>query len=168
MNDAAPQTESQPQPAPSRVSPFKGRAPKITAANVTLAEQSFSQFHAKPEAGVPLEQVLRPEFWAHVSAQFKPLALIHVNAADGSYYALLQVRSCSRIEAVCEVLLQKEFGPVTRLAQTEGKEFVTRWGSPAVGWQVIRAADKQVVKDGFMDEATAQHWLDEHLKALAA
>lgn len=152
----------------TKVAQLKTRSPKLNNSAFALSEHAFNQYSAKPEAGVSMEDILEPSYWAHVAVKLKPLDIIHVNAMDGSYYALLQVRSASRIEAVCEVLMHREFKPLTRLAQSEGKEYFARFSSPAAGWQVLRASDKQVIKEGFDNERAALQWLDGHLKALAA
>lgn len=163
------------EPAPQdpatvkRVMHLTTRAPKLVAGDmVTPAEHIRTIHHIKPDAGISLEQVLRPEFLAHVAAKLRPLDEIIVNPKDGAYYALLQVRSASRIEAVCEVILEKSFAPLARVAQSEEKQFITRYCSPAVQWQVLRASDKLVVSENFPDEASAARWLDGHLKSLAA
>lgn len=179
MTDATEATES--QEAPSTAPPTtnanvrallgvqaKGRSPKLAVADFGLAEHILTQHVVKAEAGLTLDDVMRPQYWSHVAAQLKPMSLIHVYSKDGSFYALLTVRHCTRIEAIVEPVLVKEFKALERLAQSEGREFITRYGSAASGWQVLRAADKQLVKDGFDTERQAQEWLDGHLKALAA
>ena len=148
---------------------IRTRAPKIRIEDfASPLEHIVSRHHVKADAGVTIEQLQEPAAWAHVAGKLHPLDEIVVNAKDGAYRAELQVRSCSKLEAVVEVISYKEFRPLTRLAQQPGKEFTTRYGSPAVGWQVLRASDKQVVKDGFLDEASAQQWLNGHLQAMAA
>lgn len=167
LGEAAPAPQKDPADV-RRVAHMKSRSPKLTGGDFALADQVRNIHHIKPDAGIDIEQVLRPEFLAHVAAKLRPLDEIIVNPKDGAYYAVLQVRSASRIEAVCEVLLHKTFAPLTRLAQSEEKMFVTRYGSPATQWQVLRASDKLVVAQDFVDEATALRWLDGHLKSLAA
>ncbi len=148
---------------------LRTRAPKITLNDfASPAEHVRNTHHAKPQSGVTIEHLLEPAYWAHVAGKMHALDEITVNPLDGGYYAVLQVRSCSKLEAVVEVLQYKEFKPLSRHAQQPGKEFLTRYGSPASGWQVIRASDKQVVKDSFIDEASAQQWLNGHLQTMAA
>lgn len=132
-----------------------------------MKEESFVRtiYVATPEHGVVLEDLERPEFWAHVAEQLKPGDLIHVYPEDGSFWAELLVQSTSRVAAKVFVLRKHELSAAD--LPEEDADFEIKWAGPTAKFRVIRKSDGEVMKEG-MGKDEAQAYLQSHIKAMAA
>ncbi len=134
-----------------------------------IAEFKRTIYLATPEAGVTLEQIQKPEFWAHVSHRLKAMDRLEVQPEDNSYFAELLVLSASRISANVKLLRHVDLGGVVVEpddAADCGME--VKWAGGVAKFRVIRKSDNVKVRDGFETKAAATEWMHEHAKALAA
>lgn len=122
-------------------------------------------WYVTPENGTPLEAVLDPKYWAHVSWQFKPRDRIEVDADDGSYFAELMVIDAGRLFAKVELLRKHEF--TSTEVEGEMSLYEVKWAGRHAKWRVLRKADRVVLKDGFEDRQAADLWAASHSRAAA-
>ena len=129
-----------------------------------LAEYARNIYSATPEASVPFEEILKPEYWVHVAAQLTPGTRIEVTPEDTSWFAELIVRSNTNKSVHVAVLRHVKLDtplPATKAeeaANAEPYEIKHRGGA---GWSVIRKADKTVLFEKGQSRAEAERFLDE-------
>lgn len=143
------------------------KAPVRKLSGPRMKEESFVRtvYVATPEHGVTVEDLEKPEFWAHVAEQFKPGDLIHVYPEDGTFWAELLVQTTSRAAAQVRVLRNYELAKVEALE--DESEYEVKWAGPTAKFRVIRKSDGEVMKGG-MEKDEAQTYLRSHVKAMAA
>jgi hypothetical protein len=132
-------------------------------------EASFERtvWAATPEAGVALDSLLDPAYWAHVAKRLKPWDWIEVRAEDGAYWALLLVIDASATSAKVQVLHRVELQAV-KPEDAPAAPFKADWGGPTHKHRVLRLSDKQVMKTGFATKDEAEQWIKSHMRAMAA
>lgn len=115
------------------------------------------------------EDLLRPEFWAHVARDLKPEDVMHVRTEDGSYRAELLVLDRGTFGAKMGVKNEYRFDSVEPSEQSSvPKGHKVEWSGPHTKFRVVRESDRKVLKDGFENKTEAFSWLVNHGKALAA
>lgn len=128
---------------------------KILQQQIKPAEFIRTVHAARPEPGTTLNDMLSPDYWAHVAKTLKAGDRIEVRPPEGEWFAELYVRSTSDT-AVNVVVLQKfEFGTETKSAPVEAE--VKFRGDKK--WSVIRKGDKSVLIEGLETKSAAEDWL---------
>lgn len=161
---AAPEAETKAE-APKRLpgSPMTGER---------IKEQEFQRtvWVATALENTEPEDLLRTEYWAHVSAQLKPWDRIEVRANDGSWLAELLVletaRNWSRVHILNAYKLTTTDMALTQ-SEIKGKyaEFRLEHMGPHDKWCVIRRSDNQKLHSGAENHDAARDWLDARIKA---
>jgi hypothetical protein len=131
---------------------------KLNPQGLKSAEYARQLHHIVTDVGVFLEDILQPEYWAHVAKQLHVNDRIEVVAVDGAWYAELLVQSCSNIHAKCAVLAHKEFHKPAVKTDAKAPYYFAYRGESAKH-SVMRTSDKAVVKEGFDSKAAAEDWL---------
>lgn len=140
------------------------------------------------EDATTVQDVLRPEYWAHVAPTFSKdtwaFAIVELIWQDGSKYLEVMVMEAgnnyAKVKTVNFIDFEKQSitfegnTPIRGEAVEEGQpedeenddyEVKHRGGAK---WSVLRKADKQVMVEGLASKADANTWLTEHLKAMDA
>jgi hypothetical protein len=123
------------------------------------------------EVGVPFEEVLKPEFWAHVvqSKNMKIGDYLHVTPDDRSWWAWLIVRDCGNAWAKVGVIQKVDFEDMTLSADDDvTKGFSVLWQGPVNKYVVLREKDKAVISKGHKSKPEAQIAMIEHARSVAA
>ncbi len=123
---------------------------------IFTAENSNVVFYLPVEPGTTIEDVLVPEFWAHVSRRMSPGNRIEIFAQD--FWAMLIVRSAGKVDATVQVLQHVELG-AAKPATSAGQIYDVVWRSPTRKWGVVRLSDRAVVKDEFQTKEQALEWV---------
>lgn len=161
---AAPEMEAKAE-APKRLpgSPMTGER---------IKEQEFQRtiwVATSLENTIP-EDLLAPEYWAHVSAMLKPWDRIEVRANDGSWLAELLVLESARNWARVHILNAYKL-TTTDMAMTQAEirgkyaDFRIEHMGPHEKWCVIRRSDNQKIHEGAENNDSARAWLDARIKA---
>lgn len=134
-----------------------------------LQPQDFARsvYCLSVDRGVSLEEVLKPDFWAHVAYRLKPSDRIDVYTEDSSYYAELLVVGTNRTNASVVVIHKIDLAKSVRtigVPVDSASQYEVVWGTPATKYQVIRKADGFVFSNGHADANAA--WASLH-KSLA-
>jgi len=114
-------------------------------------------YQAVPEAGVPLDDLLHPDYWAHVARMFNPTDRVEVLAEDGAYYAELIVQDCGKAWAKMAVLQHVPLHAVEK-AGPEAAPYKVKYAGPHAMWRVFRASDNEVIQDKFQTRDQAEHY----------
>lgn len=169
-SDAAkPKTEARAKPE-LKAAPAPAKPERFIAASesrfATSVEFTFPMVSYIPEAGTPLEHVLRPEYWASIR-QLKAGCRVWVFAEDEAYYAELLVRKVGQGFAKMQLLRSGELDAASAdPALTDGYDIQYR--GPVVKHRVVRLKDGHVLKQGLDTFEDASAWLRDHKRMLAA
>lgn len=164
---AAPTGPSQPAAAPQAAVVTTLKAGKLNAGRFRQAEFERTYWCVTPEAGVGISHLKEPSYWAHVASQLRPNDRIEVRSEDGAYFAELLVLACDRVSARVAVIHKVDLDRVDHGDLTMG-EYEIKWGGPQGKWQVIRTADRALLRDGFTDQTTAVRFALDHKARIAA
>lgn len=113
------------------------------------------------------EDLLKPEYWAHVSTHVTPRTSIEAWGDDGTWMARYVVLEAGRNWAKLHMTEKHRLTTVdVALTQAEAMSpyEITHRG-PHCQWSVIRKKDNQVVHEGEATRDGAVNWLRERLKA---
>jgi len=133
------------------------------------AEYTRNEFFIAPEAGVPWDAITRPEYWAHVAAQLKPMDEIVIVPEDESFYGrLLVLRTGTAVAIVRELQFVEFKGRVED--ELEDPDFDIKWSGPIARYRVTRRSDGMVLAEGeeVKTKEQAQDFVRNLRKALAA
>jgi len=130
------------------------------------AEHAVIVYSHTPEVGVPLEELLKPDYWTHVCPQLRQGYRIEVLAGDGSWWAMLLVRAVGRHEAMVQALSHVVLGEVVEPV-VQDIPYEVRWRGPAKKFGVVRKTDGEVMKDEFPVREHAAKWLNNHIQSMA-
>lgn len=144
------------------------KSPNMQARPMTLvpAEYAITTWYVAVPPSVDLDEALQPAFWAHCARQMKPNQRVIVDSEDGTWTALLFVRTVERAAARVAVLSYVDFneaksGPALDAATSE--EYEMKWLSPGAKYQIIRKSDRQEMGRGF-EKDDAILWIRERQK----
>ena len=117
-------------------------------------------FVATPAAGTRIEDMLKPEYWAHVSRMLHVSDRIEAVPEDGEFFAEFFVCDAGLNRASVVLLrkhnLQGEQLPVV------ASDYEVKWKGQSIKHVVYRISDKAVVKDNFQSKTEAELWLREY------
>lgn len=139
---------------------------QLATDRIQFAQHMRNVWYVTPEAGTPIEALLEPQFWAHVSSKMKPRDRIEVDAEDGSYFVELRVEDAGRLFAKVVVLRQCNLGVTEQ--KEDSPDFKVMWAGPHAKWRIVRSKDRGLLKDGFETRQDADLYLASHIKAMAA
>lgn len=161
--DASASASKKPDAAPEKPVRFIPAKESLFATSVDF---TFPMCSYIPEAGTPLEHLMRPEYWANIK-QLKAGVRIWVFAEDESYWAELLVRRVGQGYAKVQELRSGELdarGEDPKL--TDGYEIQFR--GAVTKHRIVRNKDGQVLKQGLDSHEDAVAWLRDHKRMLAA
>jgi hypothetical protein len=141
---------------------------KIMERNFHNADYVRQSFRVTPPAGTTLEEMLAPDYWAHVARRMTPYDVIEVVPEDGSFYARLFVLNSDTLWAKVAVLEHVKFGEAaSKPAAIDA--FEVKFGGPNAKWRVHNKADNSLVSnDSFQSRQDAEKWIEQHAKVMAA
>lgn len=139
---------------------------KLLPNQIELAEYVRSIYVVSPTPDTSFEEVLAPSSWAHIAQKIKIGSRIEVMPEDGSYFAELLVQDVGAQWLKLVVLRHVEITPAEKVVEDE--IFKIQWAGPNAKYRVLRIADLENMKDGFVTKTQASDWIREHKKALAA
>lgn len=98
------------------------------------------------EAGTSVEDVCRPEYWAHFATKFRPRDEVIVHTDDGLFYAHLLVLSVGR--AWLNVKLLNHVPLVTLdVEKTQSDQYEVTFRGPKK-WSIVHKKTKEVIREG--------------------
>lgn len=134
-----------------------------------LKEHAIRQHVAYADEGTKIEDILKPEYWAHHAARLTALDEITVHEESGAWRAVVMVRDKGNVWAKVVLLSKNEFNaPAEGRSVKVGDDLLVDWRGPRVKWSVLRTSDNQRIKDGMATRDEALLWARDHVKALAA
>lgn len=138
---------------------------------IILARWNFSETVAarhsiSPEASVPYEDVLKPQFFANIAVRLRPTDIVEVRPEDNSYYAELYVWSVSKAAAVVSEIVRIDIPKDASFKVVEGFEVEFRPGPKK--FRIVRVSDSREIQSGFDTADAASEWLIANRRQFAA
>lgn len=129
----------------------------LTITNLKEAEFVRPVYCATIPIGTDPEDLLKPEYWAHVATHLRPWARIEARAEDGTWFAeyiVLSVdRTWARVRMLAKYNLTSQDTSISQAEKISQSGFEIKWRGGAK-WSVIRKVDSAVMKEGMeRDEA---------------
>lgn len=137
--------------------------------SLQLAEHKRNHWSGEADAGISVEEMLKPEFWIHDARKFKARDEIEVWADDGSWLEVFVVRSVVIPEvgkAVVRVV-RKDDIPRSDEKKPEARSvggLSVKWRGPHSKHAVVRDSDNEVIKDKFETREDAEAYRDQFMK----
>lgn len=130
---------------------------KILQRHIQQADFVRTVLAATPEPGTKLDDMLQPDYWAHIAKTLKPGYLIEVRSPDGEWYAELYVRSANDNSAHVVPLRVHSFAEAAPKGATQPDVDVKFRGDKK--WSVVRKSDKAVLVEGLDTKGSAEDWV---------
>lgn len=119
--------------------------------------------------GVHPSDLLKPDYWAHVSAKLKPRDRIEVWAEDGTWMVEAVVLDASRAFARVFPVVGPHFLTTSDVAQSltvpPGFEIMHRGPKK---WSVVRTSNREVLHESEQTKGGAEQWLKDNADRLKA
>ncbi len=115
--------------------------------------------------GVSEDDILRPEFWAHVAGKIRPCDEIIVVPDDQKFRLHLFVTDAGKQWVKVEKIGRIDFK--TADAAPDASHAV-KWRGPVAKWSVIRKSDGAVIRDRLESDDAAQQYARDLDRTLAA
>lgn len=138
----------------------------ITPSKFRETTQVNRHWTATPSVDTPFEDLLRPDYWAHVAANILPGDRIDVLAEDMSYFAELLVVDASRQWVKVKLLRKTELSSEESQPIEADDEHEVKWRGNR-RWSVVRKADGAILQEELSSKSAAYAWLSEHQKKVA-
>ena len=141
---------------------------KIIEPRFKPAEFCRTVWYATPEPGTELKELLEPSYWTHVASKLRKGDRIEAIDAEGVWFAEIYIKAANKVEAHVALMRECQLSkPVAQLSKDEIPEYqVKHYGGGK--FRVMRTSDKAILKDDIKGKETAQAWLDDYLKDIAA
>lgn len=115
-------------------------------ARFKLAEYERQDWILNVPHGTEIEDVVAPEYWAHIAQKMRPYDHVEVRAEDGSWVAQMLVLGCDRNWAKVQVLNKFDLTNV-KLAFSNEAKVVPEWSGPQTKWRAKRVSDGAIVSN---------------------
>lgn len=132
-----------------------------------IGEFMNTRHSVTPASGTLWEDLLRPEFWANITAM-KEGDIIEVRPEDQSYFAELYVLRRQRTSATVAVIRE----PVKLVSAYKPRpgevKFRVEFAGSLAKWRIVKTSDLTVLRDKFASESEARSWLADYERMIAA
>lgn len=144
---------------------------KLLPRNFKMEEFMRTRYLAYAAAGTTKEDILRPDYWAHVSGQLRPMSRVEVIIEDCSaLYEVIVIKS-SRTEAVVKLINEVKLDLSNNDEEHESEassDYMIKWFGQVDKWGAVRKSDKRKMCSGMSTRGEAEAHMKDYVKALAA
>lgn len=147
------------------------KAPAANVSHFKLAEHHRAIYYLIAPLGVTYEDILRPEFWAHVASRINgPMDHIEVLAEDYTFHVVLMVMDKGtnwvKVVPISDVRDLSQAAP-DEVTDGEESPYEVKFGGPKDRYRVLRKSDNSVIKSGFANKTEAEKYVSEYRRAVA-
>lgn len=140
------------------VAAVKKEALILSPARMALAEQKRQDWVVDAEAGTKVEQVLDPQYWAHMASLMQQFDHIEVRLETGEWVLDLMVTDVGRNYAHVKLRDQLDLGSTEKRDDPSALHEVRYLGSHRKHG-VVRISDGAVIQEGISKKLDAQTWM---------
>jgi hypothetical protein len=147
-----------PAPAPDApVAPVERKpvAPAIQEGRLKLAESARQVWRVTVPGGVNPDDLLKPEYWRHVSRKFTVGDLVEVLAEDWTYFGIGIVRATGKDGALVQPI---QGAALPEPEELEAEDFAIKH-IPGLDFVVVRKSDGARVSENHKSRGAAYGWL---------
>ncbi len=142
---------------------------KLMERNLHSADFARQCFRVTPPAGTTIDEMLEPDYWAHVARRITPHDIVEVVPEDGAFYARLFVVNSEKLWVKMAKLEYVEFGEIATVKTPATEKFEAKFGGANVKWRVHNKSDNSLAaQDSFQTRTEAEKWIEQHAKQMAA
>lgn len=142
---------------------------KLLERNLMGAEFARQLYSVTPPAGTQIEDMLEPDYWAHVSRKFNPRDIVEVVPEDGAFFARLFVVDCGKLWAKVHKLEFVELSPKEAKPEVAASEYEAKFFGPVAKWGVVKKDDgSRVSEESHSTREDADKWIEKFSKDMAA
>jgi len=141
---------------------------KINSPRFKPAEFLRTIWYAKPESGTTVKDMLKPDYWTHVSFSLKQGDRIEAIAEDGSWFAEFYVKYANKVETHVALMRDVTLGKPAAKKETAEPEHLIKYVNQNAKWRITRTKDKVMLVEKLESKEVAQEWLNKYLEDIAA
>lgn len=145
-----------------KVTPLK-RPVRLHYGRLGLVEHAWNTHAANVPEGTTLDDVLKPDYWAHYARDIRPMDVLWVYSEDATWEAQLRVMFVSTTEVKTSLLWEVTHEKGAEVFESDTHEVV--WKGPVKKFAVVRKDNKEVIADGFL-KSEAYNYMRKHLRNL--
>ena len=145
--------------------PRSTSGPRLHMGRITEAVHQRNHWFADIPAGVTMETIMRPDYWAHHAQFLRPLDQIEAFCEDGSWEALFRVMFVSVAEVKLSIIYSVEHDSSDE-EEVASDLHEIKWKGPALKFCVVHKGTKEVIKDHLYPKQEAMAYLRKHLTDL--
>lgn len=119
--------------------------------NIQQAEFVRGTYAHESAAGVSKDELIKPDYWAHVARQVPAGSIIQVVPEDQAFFAEYYVVAATSNSLTLKQIRYIKLEAVadeSEVAEEDSHFCKVKWGSPTSKYQIIRKSDLAVVKSG--------------------
>ena len=136
----------------------------LTERDIDLRSKHVLDYHVFAPEGSAVEDLLKPEVWAHIAYKLAPMSQITVTEKSGKWVALLYVVSCTKLSAQTDVIWYKEIAANASIGANDMFEVV--WINFQEKYGVKRKADNVLVARDLPTSTEAAAVMSAEMQAL--
>jgi hypothetical protein len=139
------------------------KAVSLTERDIDLRSKHVLDYHVFAPEGSAVEDLQKPEVWAHIAYKLAPMSQITVTEKSGKWVALLYVVSCAKLSAQTEVIWYKEINANAGLGANDMFEVV--WINFQEKYGIKRKADNVLIARDIPTSTAAAQALSNEMNA---
>ena len=152
----------------AKVTRFKFKQdPRPQASRLKERQYAYNEWFAELPPGATIEQVMEPDYWAHLAMLIRPLDTMEVFSEDGTWEALFRVMFVGPNEVKLSTLRVVEHEKVVGTASLSDVYDII-YKSAITKWAVVNKQNGMIIKDKFFPRSEAVAFLRKHLETVKA
>lgn len=138
--------------------PGQKRAAVLNPNRMALAEQWRQDWVINVEEGTTVDDIQKPDYWAHSAAHFQQFDRIEARMETGEWVAELIVKEVGRNWAAVHLITVHDLAASTD-APAASTMHKVMWRGAQHKWCVKRLADNEILQANMATSADADAWL---------
>jgi hypothetical protein len=136
----------------------------LTERDIDLRSKHVLDYHVFAPEGSAIEDLQKPEVWAHIAYKLAPMTQITATEKSGKWLALLYVVSCTKLSAQTEIIWYKEINANSNPSSNDVFEVV--WINFQEKYGVKRKSDGVLVARDLATSSEAAQVMSNEMNAL--
>lgn len=137
----------------------------LAPARHQLFQHTNNRHFVTAEEGTVIEDVLKPEFLAHVAAKFRMYDEVTVVTDDGAFWARLLVMQAGSTWVRTRLLESIDLkGEATPVAADPMNPYEVAFKGPVRKWVCFRKSDGHTVTEGMASRNEAERFMSDYLR----
>ena len=145
---------------------MENRLVQLNGNRMSVAEYARTTWAVTAQPDTTREDLLKPDYWAHVASKFNSLDRLEVRSDDGAFFAEYLILTCERTYAKVKELSWFDLkGEEVALPDESLEEFEYKFRGPHSKHSVVRKSDSKVMVEKLQSKDEALRWITNYKKA---